>query len=395
MIRSIATHQAIAAVDDWEQLHHAHHLIRQARISEAMHAYHYLHERRLGRYFAHGPEPWVLIDEPQYPSMAWACIYLCEFYIMQRGRWLEWDDLASDVLKHADFATLPLQCRSRLIITKGWADVHLAGSGLQQNAEQQIRILAELEQHEGLVFEEMLHHRLLGYLYQQLRQPEKAFFHLDRASELVDAKKEPFYNLRIKEIRATTLYYFKDFESNYNIQAIDIYLEILDVAETWDEPLEMSRQAYNLGWAYGEQTDFEKASLYFRRGLHTARKSNLDYERALNLYGEGFVCLSERYFDEALELLQEASSVFDELEAPLMTAMCLQLESAALQRLGQFEIAIDCALRALASQRIIDNPIQLYHTLRRILKLYAKKKDWRAFRRYFPEYICLKLRLKK
>ncbi|MBI5930388.1 MAG: hypothetical protein HY862_13845 [Chloroflexi bacterium] len=395
MINPVITHQTIAAVDDWEQLRQAHHLIRQARISEAMQGYRYLHERRLERYFAHGTEPWVLIDEPQYPSMTWACIYLCEFYIMQRGRWLEWADLAGDVLQHADFGSLPLQARSRLVSTKGWADVHLTGSDIQRNAELQVRMLAELESQERLVFEQMLHHRLLGYLYQQLRQPDKAFFHLDCASALVDAKTEPFYSLRVKEIRATTLYYFKDFDSNYNTQAIDIYLKILEIAEALDEPLEMSRQAYNLGWAYAEQPNFEKASLYFRRGLHTARKSNFDYERALNLYGEGFLCLSERYFDESIELLQEASAVFDELEAPLMTAMCLQLEAAVLQRSGKIDVAVDCALRALASQRMVDNPIQLYHTLRRIVKLCTKRKDWATCGRYFPEYFCLKIRLKK
>jgi hypothetical protein len=79
----------------------------------------------------------------------------------------------------------------------------------------------------------------------------------------------------------------------------------------------------------------------------------------------------------------------------LMVAMCIQVEAACLQRMGLVDEALELVeKRGLPLQRQVDDPVQLYHMLRRLVSLYCQKRDF-SRADIIWEYFSLKRKLKK
>src|SRR5690606_19798438 len=71
---------------DWRTLHTAHRLIRQADVDEAMYKYQRV-LRNIGTHLtpAARASDWLTLrDEPDEPSLNWACVLLSEYYINLR-----------------------------------------------------------------------------------------------------------------------------------------------------------------------------------------------------------------------------------------------------------------------------------------------------------------------
>lgn len=344
----------------WEHLRHAHYDMRAGRVLVAMQSY----ERVLQHDMVH-----ILYDygcfrvcATEEPSLNWAGLYLIEYYI-QRRAWEYWNALYRLILQDSDYASLPDFCKSRLISAHGWGQIlhGKTGKNLYEQINEQRTALNELEISD---FNKALHHMVLGQIYRQLRDEDRAVKHLQNAIELITLDEEPFYALLAREFIGDLYYFLNQKGPMYFTKAMDIYRETESLARHYGYGIDFTAQAYNLGWVYAEMDNMEKALFEFDRGYAEAKTALTEYEQAQYQYGLGYVYLMMGDRLRAIYNLENSLKFFVG-ESHIMSAACISLLVVIYERDGDTEMALDRIEDALANLTKADNPIQLHHALRR------------------------------
>jgi tetratricopeptide (TPR) repeat protein len=394
---------ALETLAHWQELQKANRLLHSGSLLSAFGGYQAVIANRIENYLPPSPNVWRIINDSESPSLNWACIYLGEYYLIRRGGWNTWRIWANALFKNPDFVSLDHNCCSLLISLKGWAEVLSPKVQLEDLVREQEHALANLAVDD---LKKALHHTILAYLYQQLRIPQKAFYHNEQALQRLSFEQNPFHTIYARENLGATYYFLHDLDQTYSEKAISIYQGILDISNQPELMPVVIRQHYNLGWVYAEQPDADKAIYHFRQGYRLAQKiylesSNLDnldhmeYEMALNQYGEGFAlyCLGE--IQTAESTLQQALAMFDVYKADLMVAMCLQIIAACCEKNKKLKEASAYVNRAEKIQLTLNNPVQFLHLKQRLAYIHFKSFHIVHGLKYWLEYRQLKKQLDK
>jgi tetratricopeptide (TPR) repeat protein len=376
----------------WHDLVHANRLITTLSIGQAQDLYEsILRAGILEEVFAH--RVWALAGAPTEPNLAWACVYLREYVLLDSSVSTArlWQQLAKIVVEDSAYSSLSDQIKSILVSTQGWVAFRTSAKPLREILSEQLTALKSLDVN-GI--EAAHHHVVIGDAYRLLREPISAIYHIKQAVSIYTEQQNKFYIYQSKRTLASALYYLNDFNKQYFDQALQLYEAIFCMLSD-DEPRTKCRHHYDVGWVYCETERYDKALDAFYAGYSIAYRNNLDVELAKQEWGLGRVHYSLRNLEEALNLLRSASFRFEYHHMKLMVAMCIQVEAACLQRMGLVDEALELVEeRGLPLQRQIDDPVQLYHMLRRRVSLYCAKRDFSKID-VFSEYFRVKRQIKK
>jgi tetratricopeptide (TPR) repeat protein len=201
--------------------------------------------------------------------------------------------------------------------------------------------------------------------------------HLHTAIKLAPLEQEPFYGIYAREGIGAIYHALSPQNPSYLDRAIEVYVEVEQLARQVGDGLDCTMGAYNLGWAYAERGDLEIALHHFKRGYLEAIHSWTDYEKAIFSYGMGFVFMQMGMDDEAVEMLTRALSFFVD-ESRLMTTACLTVLAALYTRRGDLDRVIEKATDALDNVRKVNHPVQLHHALSYLTRAYFHKRHWKT-----------------
>lgn len=383
---------------DWRTLHTAHRLIRQADVDEAMHKY----QRVLRNISTHltpaGASDWLALrDDPDEPSLNWACVLLSEYYINLRV-WHAWRELAQQVFAHPDYERLSDHAKSRLLST--WAFSRTRQEDWQSIEAQQLHALNTFQL---TAFERALHHIALGSLYQVAMKLRESLEHLEQAGSLISPDTEPYYAIRVRMFLAHT--YGRMGQPAKGVEILD---GIHDFVRQLGDRAGQENQYYGRGWLLMQMGEVEAASESFHRGLSNAYKHNMYYHIGLNQYGIGVTANKLGRKDEAIEYLNQALASFRRTDhlvltmntrvrepiSRLMTALCLNNLAVVEEESGHIAEAADRMQEALfwfAGSKDIDQALELALDASRIFR---KASRWRQALRYSATALILKIRLR-
>lgn len=375
----------------WNDLLHANRLVTTLNIRQAQDLYEsVVNASILEKVFAN--RIWTLAAAPTEPNLAWACIYLREYVLLNSSIGHFWLQFAEIVVDDAGYLALSDQIKSTLISTQGWIFLQTSTKSLKAIISEQLKAIESLD---VAGIEAAHHYIVIGNAYRLLREPTLAFFHIKRAISLYTEQENKFYIYQSNRSLASTFFYLNNFDEKYYDQALELYETTFSMIPD-NEPRSQCKHYYDIGWIYSETEFYDKALDIFYEGYSIAYRNHLDIELAKQEWGLGRTYFMLRNFDEALKLLQSASFHFEYNHMKLMTAMCIQVEAACLQRMGLVDEALELVeKRGLPLQRQVDDPVQLYHMLRRAVSLHSNKRDWFRHRDIFAEYFRLKRQLKK
>ncbi|QPC83867.1 hypothetical protein G4Y79_05670 [Phototrophicus methaneseepsis] len=307
-------------------------------------------------------------------ALNWYVIYLAEYFHVQEGEWHVWMKLSAPLFQPDIFDKLSLESQSFLVSTRGWAQIKQRGQQTNLRtviAEQE----AYLDRLPARSVEAALHHILLGYVTQQMRQKGRSLYHHHMSLDILTLKDEPFYYLRAREAYASTLYFLRASPAEA-YEAIREYEAIKSIAQGLNNGDDIREQDYNIGWAKAELDAIPKqeALRSFQEGyLRASKFPERIYQKAMYAYGQSFVYVHLGELEAAYTLLKEAVLIFASLGSELKLAMCLQLQATVCQLLGQIDTASEHARNGLYHMKFSDNKTQLYHLHRRLVILYAKE----------------------
>jgi tetratricopeptide (TPR) repeat protein len=336
---------------------------------------------------------WALSGSPTGPNLAWACVYLRESVFLDSGIKPSqlWQQLAEVVVNDSGYPSLPDPIKSILISTQGWVSLRTKAKSLKEILAEQLAALKSLK----ISGTEAAHHHIvIGSVYRLLREPALAISHLEQAVDIYVKQQNEFYIYHSKRTLAGAFLYLNDFDKGYFNRALQLYEATFTMLPDSD-PRAKCEHYYDVGWVYVETAFYDKALDTFYDGYSTAYANNFDVELAKLEWGIGRTYYSTRDLDQAVNLLRSASLRFEYNRMKLMVAMCIQVEAACLQRMGLVDEALELVeKRGLPLQRQVDDPVQLYHMLRRLVSLYCQKRDF-SRAGIIWEYFSLKRKLKK
>lgn len=391
--------EAESSLLDWRTLHTAHHLIRQANVDDAMHKY----QRVLRNASAHltpnaSASDWLrLRDEPDEPSLNWACVLLSEYYINLRV-WSPWRDMAQQVFAHPGYERLSDPAKSRLVST--WAISRTRHDDWRSIEQQQLHALRTFQLSP---FEQALHHIALGSLYQVAMKTSESLEHLQQAASLISPDAEPYYAIRVQMFLAHT--YGRMGQLAKGVEILDgIHAFVRQLGDNAGQ----ENQYYGRGWLLMSMKAYEAAEDSFQRGLSNAYKHDMYYHIGLNQYGIGVALNKLGRKDEAVAYLNEALASFRRTDhmvltmnarvrepiSRLMTALCLNNLAVVEEESGHISEAADRMQEALywfEGSKDIGQALELASDASRIFR---KARRWRPALRFTLTAAILKLRLR-
>src|SRR5690606_18184396 len=147
---------------------------------------------------------WTLAAEPTEPNLAWACIYLREYVLLNSSIGHFWLQLAEIVVDDAGYLALSDQIKSTLISTQGWMFLQTSTKSLKAIISEQLMAIESLA---VAGIEAAHHHIVIGNAYRLLREPTLAFFHIKRAISLYTEQENKFYIYQSNQSLASTFFY--------------------------------------------------------------------------------------------------------------------------------------------------------------------------------------------
>jgi tetratricopeptide (TPR) repeat protein len=375
----------------WEQILQAHEQMFNLQINQAVNLYQAVIKGDLILEIFKD-KLWPICSPVDSPNLTDLCIYLQEYFMINSNEWSIWLDFSRIIFDSHEYSKLADNKKSFLISSEGWAKISMAGFALDEILSKQFNALNEMNLE---ILYKAHHYRLIGHIYTLQRKPELAFDYINRSIQIYEELQSSYHLYQSKRSLARTLFYLNNFDSSYFDKALAMYKTAFNMIASPDATLQ-SQYYFDIGTVYLESKRYEQALDAFEHGYTLAYQSNLDAEVAHHEWGMARVYYLQGQYTKSLTLLWSASLEFELNHQLLRTAMCLQVEAACLQKLGRIDEAIELVeMRALRLQRNIDDPVQLYHTLRRIVILHLLKKDWCKFKDYYREYFKLKREIKK
>lgn len=382
----------------WEDLVNASRLAQTLKLNQAKNIYDSIvRSDTLEKIFA--LRKWPVESAPTEPSLSWACIYLREYAILNLETQRLWLRLAKSILNDSACSSISDRVKSNLVSTRGFLALDVSDESLKAIISEQLKAI-ESYHIDGL---ELAHHHLvIGDKYRLLREPKLTFHHIQQALTLYTQQGIPYYIYQANQSLADAYFHLNDFDRNYYFLSLESYQKAFDTLPEKD-PVSQCQYHYNVGWVYSESGwIFSKPELYdsalynFYEGYNIAYQNALEIELAKHEWGLGRTYYLLQDYQESLKLLQSASLRFEAYQMKLLTAMCLQVEAACLQKIGRIDEALELVMkRGLPLQRQVDDPVQLYHMLRRAVSLCRNKKNYLNYKPIITEYIQLKSRIRK
>lgn len=382
----------------WEGLVHASRLAQDLKLNQAKNIYDSIVQSdTLEKVFA--SRKWPVESALIEPSLSWACIYLREYAILNLETQRLWLSLAESILNGSAYGSISDRVKSNLISTRGFLALDVSAKSLKAIIREQLDAIEFLKVDE---LELAHHHLVIGDKYRLLREPKLTFHHIQQALTLYTQQGTPYYIYQANQSLADAYFHLNDFDRNYYFLSLESYQKAFDTLPEKD-PVSQCQYHYNVGWVYSESGwIFSKPELYdsaldnFYEGYNIAYQNALEIELAKHEWGLGRTYYLLQDYQESLTLLRSASLRFEYHEMKLLMAMCLQVEAACLQKIGKIDEAFDLVMqRGLPLQRQVDDPLQLYHMLRRAVSLCRNKKNYSNHRPLIEEYIQLKRRIHK
>lgn len=338
-------------------------------------------------------------DSTDLSSWNWAAVYLREYFYM-RQTWFAWRDFTHGLFDSEAWAQIPLSGQSQLISTLGWASIRK--TRLRDVISEQHGFLADTRWNDHdpqLAFLKALHYITLGYAYTLAFERLKALHYAQLATQQIDPEAEPFYAIRAQEILGTLFYTFGQYD-----QALACYANIRLIIQNVGLSASPLLPHYGEGWAYIGNQKLYNALETFRQGSLHKSGSSLYYDFARCKYGEGYTLFLLGHYDDALQSLYEALTVFcddhfdlnernheNSIVSPAMAAACSHVLALTHERRGDIQEALKYEVRAMNWQRAIDDPGQLSDMLRRAVKLNLKAFHLLGATKYLFEFAQLRL----
>lgn len=177
----------------------------------------------------------------------------------------------------------------------------------------------------------------IGYTYVLLQEPEHALPHLHRAVEIGRSLEE-------KPDLANSLHSLGEayLETGKLDEALQITLESVEHCRKNGALIKESEYLLGLGSVYEGRGDFEEARTCFQRSLALAREHNYRFAEACALRRLGLWTHHQKQNSaEAIQLLEEALSITQEIGASHKTYLCLSDLATVYREVGDFKTALE------------------------------------------------------
>jgi tetratricopeptide (TPR) repeat protein len=374
--------------------------MRQAKVDDAVEIYSQSIPK-IWEYRAGANNHWrIIAEQTDIPSWNWAGAYLREYFYV-RQTWFGWEHFTSGLFDTSEWQQIPFSCQSLLSSTSGWASVRRRS--LREVISDQISFLAD-DRWRGtnteLVFLKSLHFMVLCYAHTLSFNQRKALVYAHSAIEMLDSETEPYYAIRAHDLLGTVFYTFGQYD-----QALQSYTRSKEIVQNVGQSAMPLTPYYGEGWAYIGKRELQKALDAFRDGYLLKYGYALHYDAARCKYGEGYTQFLQGNYEDALQTLYEALSIFcddhfdlnsssnqNSVVSPAMAAACSHVLAIVYEKQGNIKKALRHETQAVDWQREIEDPGQLSDMLRRAVKLNLQSFQFVDVLRYLFEFVRLRLR---
>ncbi|WP_020404753.1 tetratricopeptide repeat protein [Gracilimonas tropica] len=174
----------------------------------------------------------------------------------------------------------------------------------------------------------------------------------------------------IAEMHQNLASIYQDF-GNMNL-SFENYLKAIEFATASSDSALLTILYNNLGNAYQETKEYEKARYYLEASLRISRSINNkidEYRASLNLAN---LLRDQEEFEQALVYYEQSESLWKELRPNTPPAIIVHNKGVSLRKMGRFEVAEDYLLRSLEMSKSIQLPQGIFFNHLELSRLYGQ-----------------------